>query len=405
MKLKVQNRVTIDASGLQPISGCTPTGIARTTRELINSLLKLQDLPFQLTLYTQRLIGKRLASHDFPVSINHLPLPRQKIVSWITQRIPIIERMCQCDLFHAPANWAPVSRLSRCVVTIHDALFFAYPEENLGHQVERARIPPLARSSAAIITCSHVSKIDIVRYMKVDPAKVYVIPWGVRQEVFYPVVDTKTATNYLASKYGLTNPYFLSVSCSTGRKNTFRIVNCFLEIASKYSGIQLALVWRNPPEIVLNKVKASNYRDRVRFITEVDDADLRLLYGASIGVIFVSYYEGFGLPVLEAMACGAPVISSNTSSMPEVGGDSVLYVGPEQDAEIVNSMCSLLKYPDLRFQLIQKGSKRASQFNWMTCARETSNVYKEMLSGIIYPKNRTAILPFQSFPGLYDVSQ
>jgi glycosyltransferase involved in cell wall biosynthesis len=371
--------VTLDASGIQPLAGRPPSGILRTTLELIRSLLGIEDVPCRVSLFSQRLRGERLQAYGFQCQQRHLPLPRSAWVGWLTRRLPIIETVCGCDLFHAPSNWAPVHRTSRTVVTIHDALFFAYPEEHLRHSLERLRIPPLAQRAAAVVTPSEASKRDIVRFMQVAATRVHVIPWGVRHDHFRPDENTPALAPRVASASGIAGRYFLSVSCDIGRKNSERVLECFLRSCNQYPE-DLVLVWRRPPERVRERLRCDRNSRRVHLVDSVSDEELRDLYAGATALLFPSFYEGFGLPVLESMACGTPVITSPVSSLPEVGGEAALYVKPDSEAEIIDAMKALACSPGLRRELSAKSVAQAARFTWEKCARRTVAVYLECLA-------------------------
>jgi glycosyltransferase involved in cell wall biosynthesis len=377
----MKNRtVTIDASGLQPAGRSGVSGISRTTQELVGALLAMPELPFTMSVFSQRLGWQRLQAYRFGCRQRHLWLPRRREIAWLTQRLPVIESLCQCDLFHAPANYAPVHRLERTVATIHDAMYFSHPESHLGHGLEQKRIPPFARGVRAILTPSLHSKQDIVRFMDVDPAKVVVAPWGVNHNHFKPTNDKEAVASRLQSRFGLQKSFFLSVSCDLGRKNSPRVLRQYLRLASQEPANDLVMVWRNPPDFVRQILAESPARNRVHLIDQVSEEELRDLYCTASSLFFPSFYEGFGLPVLEAMACGAPVVTAKNSSLMEVGGEAVIYVDPSDDNAVYSAFELFENNQAIGLEWSQKGLKQARQFTWDRCASETVGVYRRCLA-------------------------
>lgn len=371
-------RVTIDASAFQLGDGYY-SGISRTTRELVQALLSL-PLPFQVSLFSQRFRGSGLAHCKFEIPTNHLRLPRLEAVAKLTAATGLIERICGCDLFHAPGNYSPIRHIERSVVTIHDAMFFAFPENHLGATLERKRIPPLARRCSAIITPSEASKRDIVNYLQVDPNKVVVTPWGICHSSFRPQLDKDAVVARIKHRFRSVRPYFLSVSCDIGRKNSRRVLEQYVRFLKQNPVNDLVMVWRNPPMEVREVGSTSRSSGRIILVSQVSDEELRDLYCGATATFFPSLYEGFGLPILESMACGTPVVTSRNSSLQEVGGDAAYYVNPEDDDDILRAFEILEGDVNLCSTLSRKGLEQASKFTWNSCALQTIKVYTKCLS-------------------------
>jgi glycosyltransferase involved in cell wall biosynthesis len=367
-------RITIDASSILP--GRKMDGVGRTTLGLIKQFSKMDDLPFEIRLFTQRLRGQRLKGYPFKNC--HLPLPRWEIVSSLTRKFPIIESMCKSDLYHIPHNYAPLNQLHKTVVTLHDAMFLTHPEPHLGHKKLAEIIPAFAKKCKAIITCSEYSKHDIVNYMDIEPDKVHVIYWGIDHEHFYYKKNIKNEREYLEKKFNLKRPYFLSVSCGIGRKNTPKLINDFLKFVSQDTKNDLVLVWRSPSKEIIDRIKNHPYGNKIHILSNINDSELVYLYRGATALFFPSLYEGFGLPVLEAMACGIPVVTTKSSSLPEVGGDAAIYVDPYSD-EMINVMQAFEEGKINRQEIIEKGLKHVKKFTWERCAEETIKVYKKLL--------------------------
>ncbi|MDI9432760.1 MAG: glycosyltransferase family 1 protein [Planctomycetota bacterium] len=183
----------------------------------------------------------------------------------------------------------------------------------------------------------------------------------------------------LRQRFHLDRPYFLSVSCDVGRKSSPELLAQFLKLAERGCTHDLVMVWRHPPEYVTAMVEANPEGQKVHLLPFVSDSDLRLLYCGATAMLFPSKYEGFGLPVLEAMACGTPVVTCNAASLPEVGGDAVIYIQPGDDAALHDVMAAFLDNGHDRQNLREKGRAQAARFSWERTARETLQVYSDAL--------------------------
>ena len=370
-------KITFDASTILP--GQKMNGVARTAKGLIDQFSSM-DLPFELSLFTQRMRGERLNAYSFKKY--HLPLPRIKSIGMITKSIPVIETMCKADLYHIPHNYAPFCELDKTVVTIHDTLFFTHPEAHLGTDSLRNILPPFAKKCRGVITCSEHSKKDIAQYLKIDPEKIFVTYWGVDHSFFQPSKNLRLNRERITDKYKVYNPFFLAVSCDVGRKNTPKLVEEYLKFAEESPTNDLVLVWKHPPKELLEQVENSPYANKIHFLGYISDDDLRDLYCISTALIFPSLYEGFGLPILEAMACGTAVVTTPFSSLPEVGGDAAHYIDPNEDDSIYNALKAFEDKSINREDMIKKGIAHAKQFTWERCAKKTIEVYLKLLEKI-----------------------
>ncbi len=210
------------------------------------------------------------------------------------------------------------------------------------------------------------SKKDMVETMNVSPDKIRVIPWGIRNDLFFP------------SEENVKTPYFFSVSCNMERKNTPRLIDVYIELAKTNPVNDLILIWDAPAEI-RKKVSDSGFGHRIHFIEKVSDKELQKLYAGATATIFPSLYEGFGLPVLESMACATPVICSNNSSLPEVGGEAAIYIDPFNNQSILDALIAFENKFYNRELLVKKGLKQVSNYTWKKCAIETAKVYENSL--------------------------
>ena len=222
-----------------------------------------------------------------------------------------------------------------------------------------------------IIAISNNTKKDIVRFLHVPEEKVAVIHAGVDHEKFKKLAIEKNEKK------------ILFVGSEMPRKNLPTLIKAFCKLKKKLPGMRLIKVgeaqWQRGRLELLNLVESLNLQKDVKFMDSVPEADLPIIYNSSDLFVFPSLYEGFGLPALEAMACGTPVISSNASSLPEVVGDAGVLVDPLDVDVLAEMMLEVLTNEGLREELIRRGLKRAKMFTWNHCAEETVRVYEEVL--------------------------
>lgn len=320
------------------------------------------------------------------------------------------------DLLFVPAHTLPLIRRPslKSVVTIHDLGFEYLPEY---HQFPQKLYLDKATRFAAryathLIAVSEATRKDLIKRFKVPEEKITVIYEGVDQKKFKNQSapgGSKIKNEELRQKYGIRGPYILFVGTVQPRKNLRRLIEAFSmvvkeappiegrpnspepdslrrkESSSFPSGARLGLVIAGKPgwmfEGIYEAPRDFGIEDRVRFLGHVEDEDLPPLYRGAVCFVFPSLYEGFGLPVLEAMASGVPVIASNTSSLPEVGGKAAIYVDPYKVSSIAEGIVKVIGGGEsFRRPLIEKGLKQAERFSWEKTARETLAVFEKVAS-------------------------
>lgn len=304
------------------------------------------------------------------------------------------------DLLHVTYNAPPLSPCPT-VVTIHDISFEHYPQFFSPRDllILRALVPWSARRAAHILTVSQHAKREIVERYALSPDKI-TVTYEAAGEQFQPVADP-ASLHAVRAKYGIPDgPFVLALGNLQPRKNIVRLVEAFgrvmngkqLTVSGEQSGeitahrspLTASLViagkaqWRESE--VYRAVQQAGLEGRVVFPGYVDDADLPALYSAAVVFVYPSLYEGFGLPPLEAMACGTPVISSNAASLPEVVGDAALLIDPADSEALAQALHDVLTQPALQADLRQRGLRRAAQFSWQRCAAETLAVYSAVLA-------------------------
>lgn len=304
-------------------------------------------------------------------------------VAWHQLPLALAARKRGYDVLFLPAGNRRVPVASACptVGTVHD-----FAQLHIKGKYDPARtiyqnqvLPFMVRRLTHVITISESSKHDIVRHARVPDAKITVIPHGVDHETYRPR-DRGAALAALAEKFCIRSPYILYISrIEHPGKNHVRLIEAF-NMVKKNNGLphQLVLVgsdWGRA-EAVHEEAEKSPYKDDIVFTGFASGADLPHLYAAADLFIFPSLYEGFGMPILEAMASGVPVACSNISSMPEVAGDAAVLFHPHDAADIHSAMERLLTNQALRLDTVRRGLERARLYTWERCAEQTRAVLR-----------------------------
>lgn len=286
--------------------------------------------------------------------------------------IPPILKREKADLYHSPTFSAPIYQPCKVILTVHDMIHLISGKSI--HKLYYKNIVKRAMmKAAAVITVSENSKSDIVKWIGIPEKKVYVTYNGI-EERFKPSSD-KTLPDKIKKGYDISDRYILFVGNQKPHKNVEGILKAF-KTAIERGDIQHYLILAG---VKRDFVKAEGgLADKVICIDIHSDDDLIKLYQSADLFLAPSLYEGFGLPLLEAMACGIPVITSNRASIPEVVGDAAIMVNPEDIDEIANAVCRVLKDENLKSDLIRKGLKRAKMFSWRKMAEETLELYKRV---------------------------
>lgn len=379
MKQKeVKKRLCIDINSLIPLYLGRYGGVARTTLDLIRSLDKMKDnIPFEIILYSQNMKGIKGENFDFSFKSKHLYVPNRKEYNEILKTIPLKELFLNYDLMHIPHNYDWAVNPQKTVITLHDALFFSYPEEFLGHDYARKYYPKLAQACKGIVTCSQSSKNDIVKYMNVPEEKVTVIYWGISNEIFFPESDENV--KLFKEKYQIRNPYFTMVSCVTGRKNTISLIRSFSQYRKEGGKNDLVLLWKNPPLEILKEFAEEINEKQIHFLSGLNEVDLRCLYSGAASSFFPSKYEGFGLPVLESLACGTPVVTCSNSSLGEIGGTMAFYTEPEDLDKMSQYMLDFESNKESVFRAKDEMVRYAGEFSWEKTAKKYVEFYNKYI--------------------------
>jgi glycosyltransferase involved in cell wall biosynthesis len=306
---------------------------------------------------------------------------RQK---WGDPELGRVSTLGNVDVLHCTAYTAPSVYEVGLVVTIHDMSFLTHPQFHEQGNIEfcTRECHRAARRAAKIIAPSEATKRDVMRYLHVEEDRIQVV-YEAAGEEFSPVQDREAIRDVLAA-HAIHHNYILFVGTVEPRKNLKRLLEAFLHVVrSRPDRGELLVVaggrgWRNTD--IYGFVEESGLTNRVRFLGYVSDFDLRVLYSAATMFAYPSLYEGFGLPVIEAMACGCPVVTSRVSSLPEVAGDAGLLVEPADVGSIAGAVEAVLADRELRHKLRAAGLDRAAQFSWDKAAMQTIRVYEQAAS-------------------------
>jgi glycosyltransferase involved in cell wall biosynthesis len=269
------------------------------------------------------------------------------------------------------------------IVTCHD-IIGRLPSTDTLHRLHAKFTLSGLESADFIIADSESTKKEIIKFYSISEERIKVIYQGVDHEHFYP----REVTSNLYHRFNLSPSYkyILHLSIELPRKNVAGIIQAFAKLKKEFSLGDIKLIKAGVPqhqrdrESNLNLIKKLRLDDSVIFLDHIPEKDLPFLYNVADLFVFPSFYEGFGFPPLEAMACGTPVITSNTSSLPEVVGDAGIMVNPHDVDKLAEEMLKVLTKEGLRQDMINRGLERAKLFTWEKTAQETMSVYEEVLS-------------------------
>lgn len=285
------------------------------------------------------------------------------------------------DLLHIPHFYSFFLCPCAMVTTIHDLILSLFPEEtSLFKRIYyNFMIKYSLNKARKIIAVSQNTKKDIVALFHIPQEKIKVVYEGVEED-FYPMRD-EHSLNLVKEKYGINAPFLFYVGLKKPHKNLKRLLEAFRILKSQGRREKLVLAGKEDHRYPLENVaKEMGLEGEIIFTGYVSKNELVMLYNASEIFIFPSLYEGFGLPILEAMACGKPVITSNCSSIPEVAGDSALFVDPYNVMEIAGAIGRVLDNEQLKKNLSEKALQRPKIFSWTKCAYETLGVYRSCVN-------------------------
>ncbi len=288
------------------------------------------------------------------------------------------------DIFHATDHLLPPLKRARSVFTIHDLIYQFFPEHHLplNRWYLRLMLPRFMRRANAIIAVSENTRRDVTRLMNIPAEKITVIHEGVNPR-FRPISEANALAQVRAT-YQLPERFILFLGTLEPRKNLLRLIEAYHALVTRNATTPPLVLagrkgWLFQP--IFERVKALGLEDKTIFTGWIAEADAPLLLSAAEVFAYPSVYEGFGLPPLEAMACGTPVITSNASSLPEVVGNAGILLSPDDAPAWANALERVLSDAGLRADLRARGLARARQFTWEATARQTLAVYQQVADG------------------------
>ena len=365
----MNKNVAIDISSLQ----LTGTGTATYIIELMKSIEALE-----CGVTFSKLDNQPMFSRSSRVLRKIDTIYRELI--WQQMVLPSQAKKSKADILHSPAMISPVRCTIPTVLTVFDTCIVSSPQSFPLWQrtITNKFLPTCIERADKIIAISHFTKREILRLYPDTPADKIIVTWlGVNPR--FRILD-ESLKAFVRNKYKLDKPFILSVSTSNPRKNLKTLIQAFALIKDRINH-DLVLTgeyeWKSVE--LYSLVTDLGLRERVKFTGYLPLEELPVVYNLADLFIYPSLYEGFGLPPIEAMACGTPVITSNVTSLPEVVGDAALTLDPLDMDLLAQSMETLIKNDTDRVTLRNKGIERAKLFTWEKCARETLAVYDSLM--------------------------
>jgi glycosyltransferase involved in cell wall biosynthesis len=364
-------RISVDAHAI----GCHLTGNEVYIRNLLRQFARL-DQGNHLIAY----LSRPGAEADLPGRIQTRRVS-QNPYKRLGLDLPVLLRRDRPDVLHVQYT-GPIFSVTPLVVTVHDVSYLEYPEyftRFRSHQL-RLTVKRTVKRAARVLTPSEYSRRAILRHYRLDEDKVVVVPNAVAAQ-FRPI-EREVARGAIHRKFGIRGPFVLSVGDLQPRKNHVGLLHAFEDVLQAEPQLPHDLVFVGKETWYSRDLYRAAIRspvwDRVHFTGFVEDDDLVRFYGACDLFVFPSFYEGFGLPILEAMACGRAVACSQLTAMPEVANAAGLLFDPGSKGEIARAMLDVLLDPELRARLERLGLQRAAGFTWEKSAARTLEVYYEV---------------------------
>lgn len=372
-------RIGIDGRAAKWYRG---TGIGTYTYQLIKCLNNIDSINNYLLFMPESFKNDIYLKKNF--KLDNAP-QSDKINFWEQINIPNIIKNNKIDLYHVPQNGVglPINKNCRFIITLHDVIPYRMPEtvSNRYLKIFSEYIPKIVPLCDGIITVSNFSKKDIVKSFNFPENKIYVT--HLASEDIYKPMD-KRISRYVARKYySITEDYILYVGGFSPRKNILGLIDSFSKLITSYKKPLFLVIAGKKGEsynIYKERTEKLNISDKVLFPGFISIEHLPYIYNAANLFVYPSFYEGFGLPPIEAMACGIPVITSNTTSLPEVVGKGALLINPLNKTNLCEAMLEVLSDNNLKNKLISSGIKRASELSWKKTIKNTINIYNKIMN-------------------------
>lgn len=368
-------KIAIDARGINLYKG---TGIGTYTQNVLRNILDMNTSSF-FNIYW---CGEDYKSYE--QENTKIILTSKKHRRFFEYNyFPVNINMDSMDIYHIPQNGIGMNPNISCkkVCTIHDLIPYTLPETVGNGYLKNflKAMPEIVEVSDGIITVSEYSKKDILKFFPyLCPDKIFVTPLAADQ-IFKPLSKEHCLLK-VKEKYSISKPFILYIGGFSPRKNVEKLINAFSNSTSQLKEEHELIIvgsLKDEGERLYKKVEEMQIPN-IKFIGFVEDSMLPVLYNACRAFIYPSLYEGFGLPPLEAMSCGTPVITSNSTSIPEVVQDAGILINPHSEQEITKAIITLLNTKELRDELISRGLKRSKEFSWKVTAEKTYEAYEKI---------------------------
>lgn len=347
------------------------TGIGRYTKKLLDELPILAPDDQFIGVTNNQSFTRR--------SVKEKYLSQLKKLYWEQQELPHLLKQMNIDLLHNPMNFGiPLKRTCPSVVTIHDVIPLTYQKDYLHSPIEktyyRMVMNVVKNHAVKIITDSNYSRNEIVKHLGIASSRIEVIELGVGEE--FKIIKEEEVLAKIKDQFKLKRPFLLTIGGSEPRKNIRALLNVYNNMSAifEFDLVVIGGVWRD-----LDIKKEYQGNASVKFVGSVTQEELVSFYNLASAFIFPSYSEGFGLPILEAMACGTPVIAANASSIPEIIGDSAITFDPFNQQSMYQAILEVMGDPSLQSELISRGIEHIQHFKWTNTIKHTLHVYKEIL--------------------------
>ncbi len=373
--------IGIDAHAIGARQGGNETYI----RNLINGLAEIDgENRYTLYLANAESVGKWRSGFikqysNFEIRLLPPPTPLVRVPVALAVEL----RLRPVDALHVQYTAPPFCPVP-IITTIHDLAFEHLPETftRRGSLQLKLTVRKTARRAARIVTVSEYSRQDLIRTYKLPPEKVTVTYNGVEPH-FSREPCSENETEEVRGRFGIGRDFILAVGSLQPRKNLVRLIRAYAKLRSEHTGFnhQLVIVGRKLwlTDEIFGEVKRHRWAEDVILTGYVSDEDLPALYRAAAVFVYPSIFEGFGLPPLEAMACGTPVIAGNTSSLPEVVGDAAILIDPYDEQDLMSALLKIFNDDLLRAGLRERGIEQAKKFTWRAAAEKTLEVYREIV--------------------------
>lgn len=372
-------RIALDATSIPP----KPVGVGNY---LINLVHCLDDMEFEEEIVV--IVHRSSAPLFGAISNAKIEIlsvgdksPFRRLI-WEQTHLPPLLKKHRIDVLHSPHYTIPLAAFCRRVVTFHDMTFFLFPQYH--RALKRVYFQRMAKLSSrladTVIAISENTRQDILRLMKTPPQKVVTVPLGVNDE-FHPIKDPKLL-DQVRQAYHLAGEFFLYVGTLEPRKNVSLLLRAFRQYQQQGGRASLILVGQQGwmVEQLVRRLRFTSPDDQIRWLGYVPQADMPALYNLALALVYPSHYEGFGLPPLEAMACGVPVITTAVGALIENVGDAGLLIPPNDEDALAQAMLMVNRDQALRQRLQDQGLARAALYSWRQTAQKTLSVYRRFLT-------------------------